>query len=94
MTEDFKIFDFQSLTLWRLLDFMILRTDISSSRSKSEVITEKSFSGVFSNNQPCQYFMERTESLANQRYRRLTTSYFFLFLMENSILQIFGSVDV
>ena len=28
---------------------------------------------------------------ANQRYRRLTTSYFF---MENSILKILGSMDV
>ena len=29
-----------------------------------------------------------------QRYRRLTTSSFFLFLMENSIQKIFGSMDV
>ena len=35
--------------------------------------------GVFSNNQPCQYFMERTGFLAHQRYKRLTTSYFFDF---------------
>jgi hypothetical protein len=38
--------------------------------------------------------MERTDFLAHQRYRRLTTSYIFLFLMENSILKISGSVDV
>ena len=38
------------------------------------VITEKTFSCVFSNNQPCQYFMEGTGCLASQRYSRLTTS--------------------
>ena len=55
-----------------------------------EVILEYEFS-AFSlyNNQPCQYFMERTGCLANQRYGRLIT-----FLMENSILKIFGSMDV
>ena len=36
MTEGFKTFYFQPLTLWRLLDFTILRTDISSSRTKTE----------------------------------------------------------
>ena len=30
--------------------------------------------GVFSSNQPCEYFMERTVFLAHQRYRRLKTS--------------------
>ena len=50
--------------------------------------------GIFSNNQPCQHFMERTGFLAHQRYRRLTTSYFISFLMENSILKIFVSLDV
>ena len=29
------------------------------------------------NNQPCQYFMESTGFLANRRYRRLATSWFF-----------------
>ena len=41
------------------------------------VITENAENAAFSNNQPCQYFMERTGCLANQRYRRLTISYFF-----------------
>ena len=50
--------------------------------------------GVFNNNQPCQYFMESTGFLAHQRNRRLTTSYFFQFLMEKSILQIFGFLNV
>ena len=36
MTEDFKTFYVLPLTLWRLLDFTILRTDISSSRTKTE----------------------------------------------------------
>ena len=49
--------------------------------------------GIFSNNQPCQYFMETTCFLAHQRYRRLTTSYLFS-LMEKSILKIFGSMDI
>ena len=53
------------------------------------VITENGVFSVFSNNQPCQYFMERTGCLANQRY-----IINFWFLMENSILKIFGSVDV
>ena len=36
MTEGFKTFYFQPLTLQRLLDFTILRTDILSSRTKTE----------------------------------------------------------
>ena len=36
MTEDFKTFYFQPLKLLRLLDFMIVRTDISSSRIKTK----------------------------------------------------------
>ena len=43
-------------------------------------LKSKFYNVVFSNNQPFQY-------LANQRQGRLTTSYFFLFLMENSILK-------
>ena len=38
MTEGFKTFYFQPLMLCRLLDFMILRTDISSSRTKTKGI--------------------------------------------------------
>ena len=40
------------------------------------------------NNQPCQYFIERTGCLAAYNVIIL------LFLMENSILKIFGSVNV
>ena len=36
MTEGLKKNYFQPLKLWRLLDFMILRTDISSSRTKTK----------------------------------------------------------
>ena len=50
--------------------------------------------GIFSNNQLCQYFMERTGFLAHQRYRKAYNTFFFWFLMENSIVKIFGSVDV
>jgi len=38
--------------------------------------------------------MERTSFLAHQRYRKAYNIIFFLFLMENSIVKIFGSVDV
>ena len=41
------------------------------------VITENCVFNVFSNNQLCQYFMERTGCLANQKYRRLITSLFY-----------------
>ena len=36
MTEGFKTIYFQPLKLWRLLDFTILRTDTSSSKTKTE----------------------------------------------------------
>ena len=36
MTEGFKTFYFQLLILWRLLDFMVLRTDTLSSRTNTE----------------------------------------------------------
>ena len=39
------------------------------------VITENTFSCPFSNNQLCQYFMESTGFLANQRY----SIFFFIF---------------
>ena len=41
--------------------------------------------------QLCQHFMERTDFLAYQRYRK---AYNIIFLMENSIVKKFGSVDV
>ena len=50
--------------------------------------------GIFSNNQLFQRFMERTGFLANQRYKKSYNTIFFKFLMENSILKIFSSVDV
>ena len=46
--------------------------------------------GIFSNNHACQYFMERTGFLAQEAYNIIN----FRFLMENSILKKFGSVDV
>ena len=36
MTEGFKTFYFQPFTLWRLLDFMILRADILTSTTKTK----------------------------------------------------------
>ena len=38
MAEGFRTFYFQPLVLWRLLDFTILGTDISSSTTKTEGI--------------------------------------------------------
>ena len=37
------------------------------------VITVNGWQWLFSDNQPCQYFMQRTGFWANQRYRRFTT---------------------
>ena len=50
--------------------------------------------GVFSNKRQCQHFMERTGFFAHQRYRKAYNIISFWFLMENSTLEIFGSMDV
>ena len=50
--------------------------------------------GIFSNNQLCQYFMERMDFLGPPKVQEAYNIIFFLFLMENSILKIFDSVDV
>ena len=39
MTEGFKTFYFHPLTLWRLLDFTILKADILNSRTKTKGIS-------------------------------------------------------
>ena len=49
---------------------------------------------VFSNNQLCQYFMERMGFIGQPKVQEAYNIIFFWFLMENSTLKIFGSVDV
>jgi hypothetical protein len=49
------------------------------------------YEGVFSNNQPCQYFMERTGFFGQPKL--LEAYNIILFFMENSILEISGSMD-
>ena len=50
MTEGFKTFYFQSLTLWKMIDFRILRIDISSSRTKMEFCFEILFKFIHAKN--------------------------------------------
>ena len=64
-----NIFDIKKAVM--VLNFCLIRDIRSTLKMPSE--------GVFSNNQPCQYFMERTGFLAHQRYRRLTISYVLIF---------------
>ena len=49
---------------------------------------------VFSNNQLCQYFMERMGFIGQPKVQEAYNIIFFWFLMENSIPKLFGSVDV
>ena len=63
-----------------------------ASNSKWKIFSNFVASSEYPNfNMQCQHFLEITGFLAHQR--RLTTSYFW-FLVENSILKIFGSLDV
>ena len=55
------------------------RSFISDESRPSWLILKMSSKGVFSYNQPCQYFMERMGFLTHQRNRRLKTSYFLIF---------------
>ena len=62
---------------------------------KLNFITENGIFSVFSNNHPCQYFMYLENRLfglpkVQEAYNIIN----FRYLMENSILKIFGSMDV
>ena len=67
------------------------KTALSMKYSHGWLLLKMPLEGIFSNDQPCQRFMERTGFLAHQRYKKAYNTMCFRFLMENSIVKIFGS---
>ena len=58
------------------------------------LLLKLSSEGVFINNQLRLYFMERTDFFGPSKGQEAYEIIFFWFLMEDSILKIFGSIDV